>query len=129
MGVRAKRVYEPATPSDGRRYLVERLWPRGTSKEVLRLTEWLKDVAPSPALRGWYAHEPARFADFRSRYLAELRDRSAIVERLVEEARDGAVTLLFAARDAQRCSAEILREVVERKLQRGSPVRPRLGDR
>jgi uncharacterized protein YeaO (DUF488 family) len=125
MGVRAKRVYEEGSRTDGRRYLVERLWPRGVSKESLQLTEWLKDVAPSPALRAWYGHEPAKFPDFRTRYRAELKDQAAIVDRLAEEARVGTVTLLFAARDAQHCSAQILREVIERQLRSRHPaVRP-----
>jgi len=124
MGVRSKRVYDPASRSDGRRYLVERLWPRGISKETLRLTEWLKDVAPSPELREWFGHDPAKFPAFRTRYLAELQSKCELVERLVMEARTGTVTLLFAARDTEHCSAEILREVIEQKLSVGRGARP-----
>ena len=124
MGVRSKRVYDPASRSDGRRYLVERLWPRGISKGTLRLTEWLKDVAPSPELREWFGHDPAKFPAFRTRYLAELQSKCELVERLVMEARTGTVTLLFAARDTEHCSAEILREVIEQKLSVGRGARP-----
>ena len=116
MGVQSKRVYDPVSRSDGRRYLVERLWPRGISKDSLRLTEWLKDVAPSPDLREWFGHDPSKFAAFRTRYVAELEGKSVLLGRLVKEAREGTITLLFAARDRERCSAEILREMIEARL-------------
>jgi uncharacterized protein YeaO (DUF488 family) len=124
MGVRSKRVYDPASPSDGQRYLVERLWPRGISKGTLRFTDWLKDLAPSPELREWFGHDPAKFPAFRTRYLTELQDKSGPIERLVMEARTGTVTLLFAARDTEHCSAEILRQVIEQKLRTGRGARP-----
>jgi uncharacterized protein YeaO (DUF488 family) len=110
--VRVRRVYEPASPGDGERILVDRLWPRGLSKDAAEVDDWLKDVAPSTELRRWYGHEPARFAEFRRRYAAELRDpqRAAALRRLGEAARRGTVTLLTAAKDAAHSQAALLAE-------------------
>jgi uncharacterized protein YeaO (DUF488 family) len=118
MSVQIKRVYEPPAASDGRRYLVERLWPRGIAKEKLRLTEWLKDIAPSPALRTWYAHDVQKFPAFRLRYWKELEMHSDLADRLVREARSSPVTLLFAARDSEHSSASVLREYIEERLRK-----------
>ena len=116
MTVRIERVYDPPSPSDGRRYLIDRLWPRGIKKEELRLTEWLKDLAPSAELRSWYGHAPGRYAAFRTRYRAELEKRAGLLARLTREARSGTVTLLFAARDAEHSNAAVLRELLEKRL-------------
>jgi uncharacterized protein YeaO (DUF488 family) len=97
--VRLKRAYEPPRRADGYRVLVERLWPRGLSREEAGLDEWARELAPSDALRRWYRHDPARFAEFRRRYVQELsgeRDRLSEVRR---RAREGTVTLVFGARD------------------------------
>jgi uncharacterized protein YeaO (DUF488 family) len=112
--VRARRVYEPAEPSDGRRVLVDRLWPRGLSKDRARLDEWLKAVAPSDQLRRWYGHEPARFAEFRRRYEAELSepDRAEALRHLREEARSGPVTLLTATKDLEHSEAAVLAQLL-----------------
>jgi uncharacterized protein YeaO (DUF488 family) len=118
MGVQTKRVYESASSSDGRRYLVERLWPRGIKKEELRLSEWLKDIAPSPALRTWYAHDVQKFPEFRQRYRNELELHRDLVDRLTREAQSAQVTLLFAARDSEHSSAAILREFIETRIRR-----------
>jgi uncharacterized protein YeaO (DUF488 family) len=117
--VRARRVYEPAELSDGRRVLVDRLWPRGLSKERARLDEWLKAVAPSDELRRWYGHEPARFAEFTRRYEAELEDpeRAEALSHLREEARSGPVTLLTATRDLERSEAAVLVAKLRAKTQ------------
>jgi uncharacterized protein YeaO (DUF488 family) len=120
MTVRAKRVYEPVAATDGRRYLVDRLWPRGFSKASLWLDDWLKELAPSAELCDWYDHDPQRFPAFRQRYRAELKDRTALLRRLVEEARSGAVTLLFAARDTDHSNAAVLRELLAARLARSS---------
>ena len=108
--VRARRVYEPAAQSDGRRVLVDRLWPRGLSKDKAHLDEWLKAVAPSDELRRWYSHQPVRFAEFKRRYEAELKEpeRAAALRHLREEARSGPVTLLTATKDLQHSEAEVL---------------------
>ena len=108
--VRARRVYEPAEQSDGRRVLVDRLWPRGLSKERARLDEWLKTVAPSDELRRWYGHEPGKFAEFTRRYEAELEEpeRAEAVRHLREEASSGPVTLLTATKDLEHSEAVVL---------------------
>jgi uncharacterized protein YeaO (DUF488 family) len=108
--VRARRVYEPAEQSDGRRVLVDRLWPRGLSKERARLDEWLKTVAPSDELRRWYGHQPGKFAEFTRRYEAELEEpeRAEAVRHLREEASSGPVTLLTATKDLEHSEAVVL---------------------
>lgn len=101
---RMRRVYDPPEPADGARVLVDRLWPRGLSKETANLTEWLRDLAPSNELRRWYGHEPERFAEFERRYRAELAapERAPALDRLRELARKGPVTLLTATKDLDR---------------------------
>lgn len=108
--VHARRVYDEAAASDGRRVLVDRLWPRGLSKEKAHLDEWLKAVAPSDELRRWYGHEPSRFAEFSRRYRAELKEpeRAGALRHLRDEARSGPVTLLTATRDLEHSEAEVL---------------------
>ncbi len=98
-GVRIKRVYEPRAADDGLRVLVDRLWPRGLTREAAALDYWLKDCAPSPALRTWFGHEPARFAAFSARYDEELDANPAALAELRAVLARGAVTLLYAARD------------------------------
>lgn len=124
--IRTKRVYEPAARQDGARVLVERLWPRGVTRDAARLTEWLKDVAPSPSLRRWFGHDPERWEEFRRRYEAELQapERQALLRRLVDTARHGTVTLVFAARDPHHNSAVVLQAALERAL-RVSATGPR----
>ncbi len=111
-----KRAYEAAAASDGRRVLVERLWPRGVTKARLRLDEWAKDVAPSAALRRWYGHDPERWPEFRRRYAAELRGNRAAWEPLLAAARRGRVTFVYAARDAERNGAVVLKTFLEKRL-------------
>jgi len=118
MALRLKRVYAPPSSRDGRRYLVDRLWPRGFTREDLRLTEWLKDLAPSRELCTWFGHDPLRYPGFCRRYRVELERRSESLERFVREARSGTVTLLFAARDVQHSNASALRELLEERIRR-----------
>ena len=108
-----KRVYEAPSPDDGTRILVERLWPRGLSKERAAVDVWLKDVAPSPALRTWYGHDPAKWTEFRRRYRDELRSRPDELQRLEDLVRLGPVTFVYAARDPERNSARVLMETLE----------------
>jgi len=110
--VRLGRVYDQPSPDDGRRILVDRLWPRGLSKDAAQIDEWVKAVAPSTELRRWYGHEPAKFAEFRRRYDDELREpgRAEALNYLTESARQGTVTLLTASRDAERSVAAVLAE-------------------
>ena len=123
--IKLKRVYEPASAADGERLLVERLWPRGMTREEARLTEWLKDVAPSPALRAWYGREPARWPEFQRRYEAELRapEKRALLAALAGKARKGSVSFVFAASDTERNSAVVLKGVIERSMTRGGAKR------
>ncbi len=110
-----KRAYEPPAAEDGFRVLVDRLWPRGLSKEAAAVDEWLKDVAPSAELRRWFGHDPERWPEFRVRYRKELRSptSAAALERLRDAARTrGSVTLLFAARDTTHNHATLLLEVL-----------------
>jgi uncharacterized protein YeaO (DUF488 family) len=110
--VQLKRVYAPASADDGTRVLVDRLWPRGVSKARAALASWSKDVAPSTELREWFGHEPARWEGFYERYRAELKQNPEAVEALRTLARQGPVTLLFAARDEVQNEAVVLREVL-----------------
>jgi len=110
-GPRIKRIYEPNAPDDGVRVLVDRLWPRGISKGRAALDLWLKDVAPSTALREWFGHRPERWTEFQRRYREELRD-SAAVEQLREMSRTQRVTLLYAARDEEHNEAAALVDVL-----------------
>lgn len=114
MQVRIKRIYEPAASDDGIRVLVDRLWPRGVRKDEGRYDLWLKDVAPSPALRTWYGHDPDRFEDFARRYRAELEDEAhaAALARLRELVSLGRVTLLTATKDPSISAAQVLAEVL-----------------
>jgi uncharacterized protein YeaO (DUF488 family) len=108
--VRARRVYEEPEPDDGTRVLVDRLWPRGLSKDKASLDEWLKAVAPSDELRRWYGHDPDKFAEFERRYKAELKEpeRAEALRHLADEARAGPVTLLTATGDLECSQAEVL---------------------
>lgn len=110
--IRLKRAYEPAAPGDGARVLVERLWPRGLTKAAAALDAWDRDIAPSPALRKWYGHDPARWDEFRTRYRAELRAHEQEVQHLRELSRSRPLTLVFATRDPDLSSAAVLREVL-----------------
>jgi len=103
-----KRVYEPAARGDGARVLVDRVWPRGVTKEAAALTVWLKEIAPSTALRKWFGHEPARFAEFRRRYLDEIRASAPALERLRPYLEGGRTTLLYAAHDPAHNNAVVL---------------------
>lgn len=115
--IRLKRVYEEAASGDGARLLVERLWPRGVSKDKAAIDHWFKALAPSPDLRKWYGHEPERWPEFRSRYEAELAEADEEeMQRLIDTCRAGPVTFVFAARDEARNSAVVLRDFI---LKRG----------
>jgi len=114
--VRLKRAYEPASAEDGYRVLVDRLWPRGISKEQATLDGWEKDLSPSSELRQWFGHEPGRFPEFRRRYIDELRASRGRLQELRRRARSGRLTLVYAARDEERNEAVVLAEVIRRGL-------------
>lgn len=111
-----RRVYEGATKNDGYRILIDRVWPRGVSKEDARLDAWNKDVAPSNALRKWFGHDPDKWDEFRKRYRRELSAKGAAVAPLLEMAREKRVTLVFSAKDPKHNNAVVLREYLEEQL-------------
>jgi uncharacterized protein YeaO (DUF488 family) len=109
--VKVKRIYEAAEKADGFRVLVDRVWPRGVSKERAHMDLWLKDVAPSDALRKWFGHDPKRWAEFAAKYRKELRDKKEMVRQLRQfEAEHGTVTLLYSAHDQEHNQAVALQE-------------------
>ena len=114
MTIKLKRAYEKPSPDDGLRILVERLWPRGLTKEKAKIGLWLKDVAPSPELRKWFGHDPARWNGFQERYRAELEQKPDLIDLLRQKAKEGPVTFVFAARDEDRNSAVVLKQFLEK---------------
>src|SRR5512140_1535311 len=114
--LKTKRVYEAAQTSDGTRFLVERLWPRGIKKDDVKMKAWLKDVAPSPELRKWFAHDPDKWSDFQKRYRAELKANPEAWKPIVAAARRGTVTLLYSARDTEHNSALVLKSFLDKHM-------------
>jgi uncharacterized protein YeaO (DUF488 family) len=114
--IRLKRVYVPAASSDGYRVLIDRLWPRGISRERAKLDEWERELAPSTELRKWFGHEPRRFEEFRRRHIEELRNERRRLTELRRRARSGTLTLVYAAQDAEHNDAVVLAEVLRRGL-------------
>ena len=110
--LRLKRVYEPAVSADGVRVLVDRLWPRGLSKEKAGVDHWMKDIAPSAELRKWFGHDPERWAEFRRRYMQELRHDAELLEQLRDMASKQTVTLVFGAHDEEHNDAVVLQEML-----------------
>jgi uncharacterized protein YeaO (DUF488 family) len=121
--IRLKRAYEPASVEDGYRVLIDRLWPRGVSKKQAKLDEWDQELSPSSELREWFGHEPGRFAEFRRRYIDELRANRCLTE-LRRRTRIGTLTLVYSARDSEHNDAVVLAEVLRRGLPSASE-RPR----
>ncbi len=111
-----KRVYEPASPEDGQRYLVDRLWPRGIKKESLHAAGWIKEVAPSNDLRHWYGHDPDKWCEFNERYFHELDSKPETWRPLLAEARKGDLTLLFSTKELKLNNAVSLRAYLEKHL-------------
>lgn len=127
--VQLKRAYDEPSPEDGQRILVERLWPRGLTKERAAVDLWLKDVAPSPELRKWFAHDPAKWQQFERRYWAELRQHEDAVELLRQRIKAGPVTLVYAARDEEHNGALALKEFLDRRSPRRGGGRARTAPR
>lgn len=111
--IRIKRVYDQPSADDGRRILVDRLWPRGLSREVAHVDLWLKEIAPTSELRRWYGHDPLRWEEFRERYRNELQSQRQYLAKLRQWSDEGAITLLFAAKSTEQNNAAVLKEVVE----------------
>jgi uncharacterized protein YeaO (DUF488 family) len=115
--IRLKRAYDAPEKADGRRILVDRLWPRGLSREKAGVDVWAKDIAPSTALRRWYGHDPHRWAEFRRRYAAELDGNPDQVEQLLQELQPGVTTFLYSSKETQRNNAVALQEYLESVMQ------------
>jgi uncharacterized protein YeaO (DUF488 family) len=116
MDIRLKRAYQPAAPSDGYRVLIDRLWPRGVSRKQAKLSAWERELAPSTELRQWFGHQPHRFEEFRRRYVEELRQQRPRLTELRRRARDGTLTLVYAAHDSEHNDAVVLANVLRRGL-------------
>lgn len=114
--IRVKRVYQPVSSSDGARYLVERLWPRGAKNGRLRVTAWLKDVGPSTTLRRWFNHDPKKWKEFQRRYRHELAANRDAVRPILSAAQKGTVTLVYSSHDSEHNNAVALRKYVEEQL-------------
>lgn len=123
MRVAIKRVYESVSPRDGFRVLVDRVWPRGVAKAQARIDLWLREIAPSTALRRWFRHDPARWKTFCARYREELREKTDLLDLLHERARRGPVTLLYSARDKEFNQAAALKLFLEQRAKRRSAAR------
>jgi uncharacterized protein YeaO (DUF488 family) len=121
MSIQIKRAYEPASPDDGHRVLIDRLWPRGVSRKNARIDAWIKELSPSTELRRWFGHDPERFEEFRQRYVEELRDERPRLTALRRRARNGRVTLVYSARDTEHNDAVVLAEILRRGLPRARP--------
>jgi len=115
MNIRIKRAYEEPAREDGERILVDRLWPRGLTKEKAKVDLWLKDVAPSTELRKWFAHDPAKWAEFQSRYQKELKSNKEQLSLLGQEAAKGTVTLVYGAKDQEHNEAVVLQKLLNPK--------------
>ena len=116
--LKLKRVYQTASPEDGRRFLVERLWPRGIKKTSLDLDGWLKDVAPSTQLRQWFSHDPKKWGEFQKRYKAELDRHPEACDPILTAARRGTVTLVYSSHDSEHNNAVALRDYLEMRAGR-----------
>ncbi len=110
--IKIKRIYEPASPDDGKRIYIDRLWPRGMKKEEVKIDEWLKEISPSDSLRKWFGHDPSKYKEFKRRYRKELEKHSEILERIRKEGKKETVTLLFSAKDVEHNNATVMRELL-----------------
>ena len=115
MNIKIKRAYEEPDEADGFRILVDRLWPRGVTKEKASLDLWLKEIAPSTELRKWFGHDPEKWSGFRDRYETELRHNGELIETIIDKAKEGTVTLIYGARDEEHNEALVLKQYLEKK--------------
>ena len=115
MNVHIKRAYEPPAKKDGTRILVDRLWPRGLSKEKAGIDIWLKEIGPSTELRKWFGHDPEKWTEFRTKYRAQLKDKKEMIEEIKKASRRGPVTLIYAAREEEHNHAVVLQEYLKRR--------------
>jgi uncharacterized protein YeaO (DUF488 family) len=110
--LKIKRVYDPVSPDDGKRILIDRLWPRGIKKEKAHIDEWLKEIAPSNELRKWYSHDPAKWAEFKKRYKKELAGKAELLKKIKAESQKQTVTLLFSTKELELNNAVALKEML-----------------
>ena len=123
MNIKIKRVYEQPDKKDGERILVDRLWPRGLTKEKASLDLWLKEIAPSTELRKWFAHDPNKWKSFRGRYETEIRHNDDLIKVLKQKARQGTITLIYGARDEKHNEALVLKQFLEKSERGAAPAR------
>src|SRR5690349_5912768 len=116
--IRIKRAYAPVARTDGARFLVDQLWPRGILKTALKIDAWDREVAPSKELRKWFSHDPAKWTEFQARYSSELDEKVEAWKPLLDAARKGDITLVFGARDTEHNNAAVLKKYLDRKLSR-----------
>jgi len=116
MPISLKRAYEKPSPNDGKRILVERLWPRGLKKDEAKIDQWLREVSPSTELRKWFGHDSAKWTEFKERYREELDKKHDIISKLAKECREKKVTFVFAAKEQQYNNAVALKEYIESRL-------------
>ena len=129
-GIKLKRAYDPVASADGTRFLVERLWPRGVKKTAMHVQAWLKDVAPSSALRRWFGHDPKKWDEFRRRYFRELSANADALEPILKAARGGPVTLVYSSHDMEHNNAVALKDYVEARMgKKRVPAEPDLQHR
>ncbi len=121
LDIRLKRAYDPALPDDGPRVLVDRVWPRGVTKEHLHIEAWLRELGPSTALRKWFGHDPRKWEEFRRRYRHELAQKGALLDELARYAREGKLTLVYSARDTERNQAVVIKETLEQRTAAAPP--------
>lgn len=121
--IQVKRVYDTPSADDGRRFLVDHLWPRGLTREAVKVKSWIKEVAPDNELRKWFRHDPRKWNEFRRRYSAQLAKKRGSWEPLLQAAHQGDITLVYSARDTQHNNAVVLKNYLEKKLKarRGKP--------
>ena len=121
--IKLKRAYQPAAVTDGRRFLVDRVWPRGRRTEDLQIEAWLKDAGPSAELRKWFGHDPHRWPGFQQRYRRELEAHPSVLAPLLDAGRSGDVTLVYGARDEQHNQAVVIKDVLDKQLAQGRESR------
>ncbi len=110
--IKIKRIYELASPDDGKRIYIDRLWPRGMKKEEVKIDEWIKEISPSDSLRKWFAHDPSKYPEFKRRYTKEIEKHSETLERIRKEGKKETVTLLFSAKDVDHNNATVLKDLL-----------------
>lgn len=115
MTIQIKRIYEPSQSTDGKRVLIDRLWPRGLTKEKANVGLWLKDIAPTTELRKWFGHDPNKWIEFKKRYHQELKENNEVVTKLVDLYKNGKITLVYGAKDEEHNDAVVLKEYLEKE--------------